>query len=252
MAFEKTPAGTRGQRMPGVGSPVAKWLNKQMIKRQRRKSSGGGVPGQNTLVLTTTGAKTGQPRETLLGSFPDGDDAWLIVASFGGNAKNPAWYHNLAAHPDQVADRGRRPEGQGDAGPAVRRRPRGGLAAHHRGQQPLRRLRDQDRPGDPGHPPHGGRLTANRRARVSGPPPPSAAAGAAASSGAPARRGRRPRASGRRNPRARPLPPPPRSRTSSRGWPPAPRPPRGARPWAARWPRGRSGTCPARGLPASR
>ena len=29
MAFEKTPAGTRGQRMPGVGSPVAKWLNKQ-------------------------------------------------------------------------------------------------------------------------------------------------------------------------------------------------------------------------------
>jgi deazaflavin-dependent oxidoreductase (nitroreductase family) len=102
MAFEKTPAGTRGQRMPGVGSPVAKWLNKQMIRRQRRKSSGGAVPGQSTVVLTTTGAKTGQPRETLLGSFPDGDDAWLIVASFGGNAKNPAWYHNLAAHPDQA------------------------------------------------------------------------------------------------------------------------------------------------------
>ena len=58
--------------------------------------------GMNTLVLITTGAKTGQRRETLLGSFPDGDDAWLIVASFGGNAKNPAWYHNLAAHPDQV------------------------------------------------------------------------------------------------------------------------------------------------------
>ena len=102
MAFEKTPSGTHGQRMPGVGSPVAKWLNKQMIRRQRRKTSGGAVPGQNTVVLTTTGAKTGQPRETLLGSFPDGDNAWLIVASFGGNAKNPAWYHNLAAHPDQV------------------------------------------------------------------------------------------------------------------------------------------------------
>jgi len=102
MAFEKTPSGTHGQRMPGVGSPVAKWLNKQMIKRQRRKTSGGAVPGQNTLVLTTTGAKTGQPRETLLGSFPDGDNAWLIVASFGGNAKNPAWYYNLAAHPDQA------------------------------------------------------------------------------------------------------------------------------------------------------
>jgi deazaflavin-dependent oxidoreductase (nitroreductase family) len=102
MAFEKTPSGTHGQRMPGIGSPVAKWLNKQMIKRQRRKSSGSAVPGQNTLVLTTTGAKTGQPRETLLGSFADGDNAWLIVASFAGNAKNPAWYHNLAAHPDQA------------------------------------------------------------------------------------------------------------------------------------------------------
>jgi deazaflavin-dependent oxidoreductase (nitroreductase family) len=102
MAFEKTPSGTRGQRMPGVGSPVVKWLNKQMIRRQRRKGSGSGAADQNTVVLTTTGAKTGQPRETLLGSFPDGDNAWLIVASFGGNAKNPAWYHNLAAHPDQV------------------------------------------------------------------------------------------------------------------------------------------------------
>src|SRR6516162_7479767 len=96
MSFEKTPAGTRGTSMPGVGSPVAKWMGNQMIKRARRKGS------THTLVLTTTGAKTGQRRETLLGSFPDGDNAWLIVASFGGNAKNPAWYHNLAAHPDQV------------------------------------------------------------------------------------------------------------------------------------------------------
>jgi len=83
MSFEKTPAGTRGTSMPGVGSPVAKWMGNQMIKRARRKGS------TKTLVLTTIGAKTGQRRETLL-------------ASFGGNAKNPAWYHNLAAHPDQV------------------------------------------------------------------------------------------------------------------------------------------------------
>jgi deazaflavin-dependent oxidoreductase (nitroreductase family) len=82
--------------MPGAGSSVAKWMGDQMIKRARRKGS------TNTLVLTTIGAKTGQRRETLLGSFPDGDDAWLIIASFGGNAKNPAWYHNLAAHPDQA------------------------------------------------------------------------------------------------------------------------------------------------------
>lgn len=99
MAFEKTPAGTRGKSMPGVNSPVSKWINGMMVRRGRSK---GRMMGMDTLVLTTTGAKTGQRRETLLGSFPEGDNAWLVVASFGGNAKNPAWYHNLAAHPDQV------------------------------------------------------------------------------------------------------------------------------------------------------
>jgi deazaflavin-dependent oxidoreductase (nitroreductase family) len=34
--------------------------------------------------------------------FPEGDDAWLIVASKGGAASHPAWFYNLAAHPDQV------------------------------------------------------------------------------------------------------------------------------------------------------
>ena len=85
--------------MPGAGSQVAKWINNQMIRRGRRT---GRAAGMNVLVLTTTGAKTGQRRETLLGYVPDGDNAWLVTASFSGSAKNPAWYHNLAAHPDQV------------------------------------------------------------------------------------------------------------------------------------------------------
>jgi len=96
MAFEKTANGTHGSRAGSFGGPVARWLNGQMIRRSRRKGS------THTLVLTTIGAKTGQRRETLLGSFADGDNAWLIVASAAGAAKNPAWYHNLAAHPDQA------------------------------------------------------------------------------------------------------------------------------------------------------
>jgi deazaflavin-dependent oxidoreductase (nitroreductase family) len=99
MAFEKTPAGTRGKSMPGVNSPFSKWVNNMMVRRGRSK---GRMMGMDVLVLHTVGAKTGQPRQTLLSSFPDGDNAWLICAAFGGNAKNPAWYHNLAAHPDQV------------------------------------------------------------------------------------------------------------------------------------------------------
>jgi deazaflavin-dependent oxidoreductase (nitroreductase family) len=101
MTFEKTPAGTRGKTMPGVNSPVSKWVNNLMVRVARGRSNGRFM-GMDTLVLTTTGAKSGQRRETLLASFPDGDNAWLICAAFGGNAKNPAWYHNIAAHPDQV------------------------------------------------------------------------------------------------------------------------------------------------------
>jgi deazaflavin-dependent oxidoreductase (nitroreductase family) len=54
------------------------------------------------LHLTTVGAKTGQKRQIPLARFPDGEDAWLVVASVGGSAHHPAWYHNIAAHPDQV------------------------------------------------------------------------------------------------------------------------------------------------------
>jgi deazaflavin-dependent oxidoreductase (nitroreductase family) len=99
MTFEKTPAGSRGTKMPSFAVPVMKFVNGLMIKQSRRS---GRAAGLDVLVLDTVGAKTGQTRQTLLGSFPDGDGAWLIVASAGGSAANPAWYHNIAAHPDQV------------------------------------------------------------------------------------------------------------------------------------------------------
>ena len=54
------------------------------------------------LVLTSVGARTGQRRETILGSFPDGEKAWLVAASAAGATRNPACYHNLAAHPDRA------------------------------------------------------------------------------------------------------------------------------------------------------
>jgi len=57
--------------------------------------------GMDLLYLTTIGAKTGQKRLTPLGRFPDGG-SWLVVASLAGSAHNPSWYHNIAAHPDQV------------------------------------------------------------------------------------------------------------------------------------------------------
>jgi deazaflavin-dependent oxidoreductase (nitroreductase family) len=37
-----------------------------------------------------------------VGWFPGKDGSWLIVASAAGAVGNPAWYYNIAAHPDKV------------------------------------------------------------------------------------------------------------------------------------------------------
>ncbi len=54
------------------------------------------------VILTTVGAKSGRPHTVTLGRFPDGDDAFLVVASNMGSARHPAWYVNLAKNPDKV------------------------------------------------------------------------------------------------------------------------------------------------------
>ena len=98
MSFD-TPNGTRGTRQPSA-SRLMRWMNAWMMNRIRRKS--GKVMGMNALVLTTVGRKSGQPRSTPVGCFADGENSWLIVASAAGAPKNPAWYYNIAAHPDQI------------------------------------------------------------------------------------------------------------------------------------------------------
>ena len=55
--------------------------------------------GQQVLVVETTGAKSGQARRIPLVYVTDGDDI-VLIASKGGNPRNPAWYHNLRANPD--------------------------------------------------------------------------------------------------------------------------------------------------------
>ena len=55
-----------------------------------------GVP---TLLLTTTGAKSGKQLQLPLIYGKDGDN-YLVVASKGGAPEHPAWYHNLDANPD--------------------------------------------------------------------------------------------------------------------------------------------------------
>lgn len=55
--------------------------------------------GTSALVLTTTGRRTGMPRDKALIYGRDGDD-YLIVASNGGADEPPLWYRNLVENPD--------------------------------------------------------------------------------------------------------------------------------------------------------
>ena len=51
------------------------------------------------VILTSTGARSGQRRETPVSYFTDGDDVILMASNYGG-ARQPSWYHNLLAHPE--------------------------------------------------------------------------------------------------------------------------------------------------------
>jgi deazaflavin-dependent oxidoreductase (nitroreductase family) len=57
--------------------------------------------GLPIIVVTTRGNKTGKVRKTPLMRVEHAGD-YALVASMGGAPKNPVWYHNLKAHPDEV------------------------------------------------------------------------------------------------------------------------------------------------------
>ena len=54
--------------------------------------------GMHTLVLATTGRRTGEPRRTCLIYGISGDD-YVVVASNGGADEDPTWFKNLQAEP---------------------------------------------------------------------------------------------------------------------------------------------------------
>jgi deazaflavin-dependent oxidoreductase (nitroreductase family) len=90
----------------GSGSPgaVSRWMQQRMNARMNRKirRGRGKFMGMDVLILHTVGRRSGQPRETPVAWFADGEDTRLIVAS-GGGSLHPDWYVNLMAHPDRAS-----------------------------------------------------------------------------------------------------------------------------------------------------
>ena len=63
------------------------------------------LTGLPLITLTTTGAKSGQPRSVPLVGIPDGERL-ILIGSNWGQAKHPAWYYNIKANPAVTVSHG--------------------------------------------------------------------------------------------------------------------------------------------------
>jgi deazaflavin-dependent oxidoreductase (nitroreductase family) len=76
-------------------------FNKGVIEEFRANHGkvGGGFAGAPMVLLTTTGAKSGEKRVNPLVPLVDGDHLY-VIASKAGAPTSPDWYHNLLANPE--------------------------------------------------------------------------------------------------------------------------------------------------------
>jgi deazaflavin-dependent oxidoreductase (nitroreductase family) len=82
-------------------------FNRQLIEEYR--ANGGTVTGMFAgaplMLLTTMGARSGQPRTNPLAYSQDGDRL-VVIAAKGGAPTHPDWYRNLLAHPEATVEKG--------------------------------------------------------------------------------------------------------------------------------------------------
>ncbi len=80
--------------------------NDSIIKEFRENDGrvGGNFANTHLLLLTTTGAKSGEKRIAPVMYFTDADGIY-VIASKAGTPENPAWYHNLLAEPEVTVER---------------------------------------------------------------------------------------------------------------------------------------------------
>lgn len=89
-AFAQTRAGA--WIAINIATPIDRWL------LPRTNGRVGTFLGAPIGLLETVGARSGQRRRTPLLYLDDGERV-ILVASRGGDARHPAWYHNLRANP---------------------------------------------------------------------------------------------------------------------------------------------------------
>lgn len=100
LSFTPFPSGTYGNKQP-TNRGIEGLITRYLVRQARRPRKPGARNGASVLALTTIGAKSGLERTSPVGYGPDGD-GWIITASAAGARNHPAWYYNLAAHPDRA------------------------------------------------------------------------------------------------------------------------------------------------------
>ncbi|MFJ8924292.1 nitroreductase family deazaflavin-dependent oxidoreductase [Streptomyces sp. NPDC102415] len=92
---------TESSRPHGAAPPEEQDWNQQMIAEFRQNGGrlSGSFDGAPVLLLHHTGAKTGAERVNPM-MYQQVGNSYAVFASAAGRDRNPAWYHNLQAHPD--------------------------------------------------------------------------------------------------------------------------------------------------------
>lgn len=75
-------------------------INRKVIDQFRAGGEITGMQRDRLLLLTTTGARTGEPRTRPMMFHRSSDDRLLVMASNAGAHKTPDWYANLVANPN--------------------------------------------------------------------------------------------------------------------------------------------------------
>jgi deazaflavin-dependent oxidoreductase (nitroreductase family) len=65
----------------------------------------GPLAGHPLLIMTSRGAKSGEPRRALLTLSKDGSD-YIVAGTAGGSPKVPAWVRNVQANPEVTIEEG--------------------------------------------------------------------------------------------------------------------------------------------------
>jgi deazaflavin-dependent oxidoreductase (nitroreductase family) len=104
---DKSPSQEPSARKAPVIPADMRAFNARLIAEFRANHGqfSGDMAGCSLLILTTTGARSGEPRSIVLGYGRHGGRL-VVLASDNGAPKAPAWYHNLLAHPTATVELG--------------------------------------------------------------------------------------------------------------------------------------------------